>query len=55
MMPRPATVTSTYVPGIVSAEPPAESHIGVRVSPAARIAETPMIEIVWNAFRPPAR
>ena len=55
MIPSPATVTSRNVAGIVSAEPPAESHIGVRVSPAARIADTPMIEIVWNTFRPPMR
>ncbi|HTJ61479.1 MAG TPA: hypothetical protein VL333_09850 [Candidatus Saccharimonadales bacterium] len=35
------------------ADPPNDSHIGVRVSPAARIADTPMIEIVWNTFSPP--
>src|SRR5207244_11879162 len=55
MIPSPATVTRRNVAGIVSAEPPAESHIGVRVSPAARIADTPMIEIVWNTFNPPIR
>jgi hypothetical protein len=53
MIPRPATVTRRYVAGTVRADPPNDSHMGVRVSPAARIAETPMIEIVWNTFNPP--
>ena len=47
------TSTNRYASGTVSATDRIASHIGVRLSPAARIAETAMNQTVWNTLPPP--